>query len=67
MNLERLRDKIKEIDIPISTISSKIGLSRQSFYLKLNGKREFKTNEIESLCNILRLTPAERSTIFFTK
>ena len=66
MDLKNLNNKIDEINIPITTIAEKIGISRQSLYLKLSGLRDFKVSEINSLCNILRLTNEEKSLIFFT-
>lgn len=65
MNLEYLNKKIDEIKIPITTIADKIGISRQSLYLKMNGKREFKTSEIFKMCEVLRLTDSEKELIFF--
>ena len=65
MDLNYLNNKIDEIDIPIATIANKMGLSRQSLYLKLNGRREFKTSEMLKICEILRLTIEERNHIFF--
>ena len=65
MNLEMLNEKIDEIGIPVTTIADKIGISRQSLYLKMNGEREFKTSEVTKLCDILRLTDTEKSRIFF--
>lgn len=67
MNRELLRAKIDEIKIPKKTISSKMGISRQSFYKKLSGKREFKVSEIDALCDILRLTTDEKNQIFFAE
>ena len=65
MNLELLTKKIDEIGIPIAVIADKMGLSRQSLYLKLKGLREFKASEMNVISDILRLTNAERSLIFF--
>ena len=65
MNLKYLNNKIDEINIPITTIAEKMGLSRQSLYLKLNGLREFKASEMIKICDILRLTSEEKNYIFF--
>lgn len=65
MNLSYLNGKIDEIQIPITAIAEKMGVSRQTLYLKMNGQREFKASEIEKLCDILRLNETERSLIFF--
>ena len=64
MNLKYLNNKIDEINIPITTIAEKMGLSRQSLYLKLNGLREFKASEMIKICDILRLTSEEKNFIF---
>lgn len=66
MNLECLCAKIEEIKIPITTIAEKMGISRQSLYLKMNGKRDFTTSQMDKLCDILRLTTDEKELIFFT-
>jgi predicted transcriptional regulator len=66
MDLKYLCNKIGEIKIPVKTIAEKMGISRQTLYLKLNGKREFKTSEISNICDILRLTNEEKKHIFFT-
>lgn len=66
MDLKYLCSKIDEIKIPVTTIAEKMGISRQTLYLKMNGKREFKTSEITNLCDILRLTTEEKRRIFFT-
>lgn len=65
MDLILLNSKIDEIKIPITAIAEKMGISRQTFYLKMNGQREFKDSEIEKICDILRLTDEEKSSIFF--
>lgn len=64
MNLEYLNSRISEIKIPITTIAKRMGISRQSLYLKIKGEREFKTSEISKLCDILRLTVEEKSLVF---
>lgn len=65
MNLEYLNSRINEIKIPITTIAERIGISRQSLYLKIKGEREFKVSEVSKLCDILRLTDEEKSSVFF--
>lgn len=65
MNLEYLNDRITLSRIPITAIAEQVGLSRQSLYMKMKGKRDFKSSEIEKLCEVLRLTQEEKSLIFF--
>lgn len=65
MDINYLTRKIDEINIPVSTIAEKMGISRTTFYRKLNGEREFQISEIEAICDILRLTTDEKKHIFF--
>lgn len=65
MNLDYLNDRISLSRIPITAIAEFVGISRQSLYLKMQGKREFKTSEITKVCDLLRLTTEERQIIFF--
>ena len=65
MNLKLLNEKIEDIQLPLSTIAEKIGVSRQSLNLKLAGKRRFKASEANNISDILNLTTNERNRIFF--
>ncbi len=65
MNLEYLNDRISISRIPITAIAEKLGVSRQTLYNKMQGKREFKTSEVSKLCGILRLSAEERKLVFF--
>lgn len=65
MNLKYLNDRIALSHVPITAIAQELGLSRQSLYLKMKGERDFKTSEVDKLCDFLRLTPEERTLIFF--
>lgn len=65
MDLNYLNDKINEINIPITTLAERMGLSRQSLYLKMKGQRDFTIDQITKLCEILRLTNDEKNYIFF--
>lgn len=47
-------------------LASKLGISRQTFYLKCQGKSDFTAPEIKILCNELNITSLkERESIFF--
>ena len=67
MNLGYLNDRITLSRIPITAIAEGLGLSRQSLYLKMQGKRDFKTSEVYKLCDILRLTEEEKMLVFFAE
>ena len=48
----------------ISFVARKMGMTRESFYNRMN-KPDFRASEIVALTNILRLTKKERDAIFF--
>ena len=65
VNLDLLRDYIRKSGLRISFICDRLGLSRESFRLKMNGTREFKVSEMKTLCDVLELAPDVRDAIFF--
>ena len=46
-------------------LAEKMGVSRQSLYLKIKGVRDFKASEMYCISDILRLTDDEKALIFF--
>lgn len=65
MNDKLLLKKIESSLIPKASIAKELGVSRQAFYRKLNGDREFKASEVKKLAIILHLTSEEKDAIFF--
>lgn len=65
MNNELLLSKIECSMIPKSCIAEALGITRQAFYKKLDGKREFKNSEMKKLAEILHLSSKDRDDIFF--
>jgi predicted transcriptional regulator len=65
LNLEYLNNRIELSRIPITAIAEGLGISRQSVYNKMKGERDFTTNEVTKLCELLRLTDQEKRIIFF--
>lgn len=65
MNLTYLNDRIALSCIPITALAEKMEISRQSLYMKMRGEREFKSSEVEKICEILRLTDEEKTLVFF--
>lgn len=65
MNFKLLESVINEKGIKKSFVADKIGISRQSFYLKLNGEREFSQKEIAGLRDVLGLSDKQFLSIFF--
>lgn len=66
MNNEKLKEVIQESGIKISVLADKIGISRQSLYMKINGERSFDQGEIMALKSNLHLSDEQFMTIFFS-
>lgn len=63
-----LRKKIKEKGFKINFIANELGLSSYGFLLKIQNKSEFKTSEVNRLCEILEINSLEeKEDIFFKK
>lgn len=65
MNHELLRGIIQDRGIKVSVLADKIGISRQSLHMKLNGERSFDQGEIMAIKTNLRLSDTEFMEIFF--
>jgi len=48
-----------------SAVAGKLGVTPQTLSNKLNGATELTISEVEKLCEILRITKAQRQQIFF--
>ena len=66
-NTPFLEEYIKKSGFKKSFIAEQIGISAYSFSLKCSNKSEFKANEIEILCNLLKIGIKDRMAIFFAK
>ena len=51
--------------ITLRDAASAIGISYESARLKVNGRREFKANEIQALSSLLCLSVSDVFSIFF--
>lgn len=60
---KKLKAKIIEHGLTQSGVAEKLGISYQTFSYKVNNKTAFKANEIEALCEILKI--AEKDAYFF--
>ena len=65
MNAVMLLKKVGSSGLTLTQVSKRLGLSRQSLYLKLKGKREFRAGEIKDIKDLLSLEPQELNDIFF--
>lgn len=62
--LERI---IEESGLKKSYIAKALNLSRTGLWSKINNKTDFTTTEIETLCQILKITKlSDRHRIFFS-
>ena len=65
MNHDLLKEVIQDRGVKVSVLADKIGISRQSLHMKLNGERSFDQGEIMALKTNLRLSDEEFMSIFF--
>lgn len=64
-NLGVLKNKIDSSSISVTEIASILGITRQGLYNKLNGKNDFRVEEVKKLSEILFLSKKEQLDIFF--
>lgn len=64
-NTRLLREKIDKSGYKMGYIASRIGITPQGFYLKLNNTHQFKAAEIQMLCKLLDIDSEEMKAIFF--
>ncbi len=65
-NTLKLRALLVENNLTNEDIAKKLGISKQSFSMKINNKREFKASEINKLSALLNLSNScDIITIFF--
>ena len=67
VDIDMLKEKIKESGMTITAISKKTGILRETIYNRLNDIGEFTASEIVRLTAVLRLTKSERDQIFLSK
>lgn len=65
MNNGLLKEVINNSGIKTAFLAEKMGISRQSLHMKLNGERRFDQGEIMSLKICLHLTDEQFMQIFF--
>lgn len=61
----KLKEVIQESGIKVSALADKIGITRQSLHMKLNGERSFDQGEIMALKTHLHLSDQQFMEIFF--
>ena len=64
VNTQLLEDKIRKSGYKKDFLCEQLGITRQGFYKKLNGKSAFRAAEVYVLCNFLNITEDEKKAIF---
>lgn len=67
LNAEKLKQVIDERGISITKLVKSLGITRESFYNKLNGVTEFKASEILKTTKALNMNRDTRDAIFFSE
>lgn len=62
---ELLKRKIHESGLKYGYIAEKVGISRTSLYLKVNGDKAFNQSEISILCELLPIENLEEKEHIF--
>lgn len=66
MNRHLLNERMKSKSFNVENLSSKIGISRATYFRKLAcGGDTFTVKEVEKICDILELSKDEVHEIFF--
>lgn len=67
-NTEMLRDAIKKSGLKLEFIAEKLGITRFSLSKKIENVTEFKTSEVQKMCDVLQITdPQDKEAIFFAQ
>ena len=67
-NTAMLKDAIEKSGLKIGFIADAMGISRQLLWKKINNQTPFNQYEIDSLCEILKITSLRtKEAIFFAK
>ena len=67
-NTNLFKKKMKDKGLKQMYIAEKIGITSYSLSLKINNKNDFKSKEIQKICEILSInTLEEKEKIFFGK
>lgn len=67
MDYAKLRGKIREVFGTQEAFANAIGLSSVSLSARLNGKLEWRSDEIAKACAVLGIPLVDNSAYFFTK
>lgn len=67
-NTEMLRDAIKKSGLKLEFIAEKLGITRFSLTKKIENVTEFKTSEVQKMCDVLQIEDVDtKEAIFFAQ
>ena len=66
MNLEKLKEKIKEKGIKYNYLANILGIDKNTFSRKIKGKTSFTLEEIKTISKIINLNDNEKLIIFLS-
>ena len=67
LNAKKLKGKIVENDLNVSTLAAQIGMDPATFYRRLNGESSFTLAEVDRIVKVLSLSVSDAVSIFFTE
>jgi len=68
LNKNKLRGAIVAAGMTQNEVAARIGISRNTFSAKVNGKTCFDSDQIEKICQIVGIIdPAEKANIFLSE
>ncbi len=65
VDYDKLRGKLVEKRLTQSDIAEAIGCSRQAVSNKMTGKTALTLRDVTAICELMKVTPDERDSIFF--
>lgn len=66
-NYSKLLGRMKEYNHTQKSLAEAIGIDKGTLSAKLNSKNEFKSNEIDTICEVLDIPNSEIGKYFFAK
>jgi hypothetical protein len=65
VDTDRLKTAIAESGLKSGFIAEQLGVSKQAFHAKVNGRSSFRASEVYVMCDLLKLNKDQGREIFF--
>lgn len=66
-NFAKLRGRMVEKNVSSKVLADRIGMASTALSLRLNGKRQFRLNEVEQIVSALDIPAEQIAAYFFTE